>query len=331
MDMKKVVVVGGGTGTFTLLSGIRDFPFDIYALLSMADDGGSNKVLRDEFGLLPTSGVRQAMVALSTKSSLLRKLFMYRFNKGNGISGMTFGNLFLAAVADIAGSQEKAIKQTAELLSVKGHILPISYNQIRLVATCENGLEVVGEHLIDEPRHDGKLRIINLTTRPKATVHREASKAIDDADFIILGPGDFYTNTVSNLVVEGVVDAIKNSKAKVIFIGNLMTKYGETYNYKYSDFLDDLKKYLPLERIDFILVNNDTDYPEDALKMYEKEMAIQVVDDLDNYSLPKNTKVIRTPILSRVILAEEKGDILKRSILRHDSEKLARALSEIID
>lgn len=156
---KRVVVIGGGTGTYTVLSGIRDYSVHVSALLTMVDDGGSNKVLRDEFGLLPTSGVRLALVALSTKSSLLRKLFMYRFSKGRGISGMTFGNLFLAAVADIEGSQEQAIKQTAELLSVKGEILPISYDHVRLVAFYENGMKVVGEHVIDEARYDGTQKI----------------------------------------------------------------------------------------------------------------------------------------------------------------------------
>lgn len=329
--LKRVVVIGGGTGTYTLLSGIRDYPITISALLTMADDGGSNKILRDEFGLLPTSGVRQAMAALSTKRSLLRKLFMYRFNKGKGISGMTFGNLFLAAVADIVSSQEKAIEQTAELLSVKGKILPISYKKIRLVATYENGLEVVGEHLIDEPKHDGKLRIVKFSTKPTATIHQKATEAIEKADFIVLGPGDFYTNTIANLVIDGVIEAIKKSKAKVIFIGNLMTKYGESYGYKYSDFLDDLKKYLPLERINFIIVNSDTKYPKLALKKYEEENAIPVVDDINQYELPLNIKIIRAPVLSRKVLAEDKGDILKRSILRHESKKLGETLASIFD
>lgn len=329
--MKKVVVIGGGTGTFTILSGIRDYRYDISALLTMADDGGSNKVLRDEFGLLPTSGVRLALVALSNKRSLLRKLFMYRFNKGNGISGMTFGNLFLAAVADITSSQEKAIEQTAEILSVKGKILPISYSNIRLVATYQNGLKVVGEHQIDEPKHDGKIKIVKLETKPKATINEKASVAIKEADFIVLGPGDFYTNTIANLVIKGVVDDIKKSKAKIIFIGNLMTKYGETYGYKYSDFLNDLKKYIPISRINFLIVNSDTKYPKFAVKKYEEENAVPVIDDLGQYDLPSRTKVIRVPLLSRKVLEEEKGDILKRSILRHDSLKIAKVLAEIID
>src|SRR3989344_9664860 len=182
--MKKVVVIGGGTGTYTVLLSLRNKGYDLTALLTMVDDGGSNKVLRDEFGLLPTSGVRLALAALSSKPSLLRELFMYRYNKGQGISGMTFGNLFLAAVTDIVGSQEKAIEQTSEILKVKGKILPISHEDVRLVAQYENGLEVVGEHQIDEPEHDGKIRITKLFTRPDAVITEKAREAILTADTI---------------------------------------------------------------------------------------------------------------------------------------------------
>jgi uncharacterized cofD-like protein len=243
---------------------------------------------------------------------------------------MTFGNLFLAAVADIAGSQEKAIEQTAQLLSVKGSILPISYEQIRLVATLENGKEIVGEHEIDEPKHDGTLKIVRFATTPKAKIHEKAKEAILEADYIIIGPGDFYTNTIANLVIDGVVEAIKNSKAKVIFIGNLMAKYGETYNYKASDFLKDLEKYIPLRKLDYIVINSDTKYPKIALDLYKKENAIPVEDDLEFYKLPKHTKIVRAPVLSRRVLKEQKGDVLKRSFLRHDYKKLGEVLAKII-
>lgn len=329
--MKKVVVIGGGTGTYTALQALRkNEDYDITALLTMVDDGGSNKVLRDEFGLLPTSGVRLAMVALSSKPSLLRELFLYRFHQGQGISGMTFGNLFLAAVTDIVGSQEKAIEQTSEILKVKGKVLPISSEDVRLVAEYENGLEVVGEHAIDEPEHDGKLRITKLTTRPTATITDRARQAILEADTIIIGPGDFYTNTIANLIVEGVVDAVNQSKSQVIFIMNLMTKYGEAYNFKASTYLDDLKKYMPLERVNTILVNNDTSYSPEILEKYKEENSIPVEDDLDNFPLG-DTKVVRADILSDKIIEPDKGDTIKRSIIRHDPEKLAKALASIID
>lgn len=327
--MKNVVVIGGGTGTYTVLSALRDKKYNLTAILTMVDDGGSNRILRDEFGLLPTSGVRLAMVALSQKPSLLRELFLYRYNKGQGISGMTFGNLFLAAVTDIVGSQEKAIEQTAEILKVKGKVLPISREDTRLVAHYENGLEIVGEHYIDEPKHDGKLKIVNLFTRPQATITEHAREAILAADIIILGPGDLYTNTIANLIVEGVAAALKESQAQVIFIMNLMTKYGETYNYKASNYITDLGKYMQIARVNVILVNNDTKFPSGTLEKYQQQHSIPVEDDLKEI-LSSGARVIRAPILLRKEVEPQKGDTLKRSIIRHDQKKLGRVLVDII-
>lgn len=322
-------MIGGGTGTYIVLLSLRNKPYELTALLTMVDDGGSNRVLRDEFGLLPTSGVRLALVALSSKPSLLRELFLYRYHKGQGIAGMTFGNLFLAAVADISGSQEIAIEQTAEILKVKGKILPISQHDVRLVARYENGLEVIGEHSIDEPAHDGKLKIVKLFTRPAATITEKSRDAILNADAIILGPGDFYTNTVANLVIEGVVDALLKSKARIIFIMNLMTKYGEAYNYRASNYFEDLKQYMPIERINTVLLNNDMKFPRGALGKYEDEFSIPVKDDLDR-NLPKGTKIVRAAVLSRKEAEPQRGDALKRSMIRHDHKKLGKVLGEII-
>lgn len=325
-ERPSIVIIGGGTGTYTVLSGLRGRDAEITALMTMVDDGGSNKVLRDEFGLLPTSGIRLAMVALSKERSLLRELFLYRFHQGTGISGMTFGNLFLAAVADITGSQKEAIEKTCQLLSVEGNILPTSWDDVQLVARYEGGHEVIGEHKIDEPHHDGTLRIKKLSTIPKATISPEAKKAILSADLIVLGPGDFYTNTVANLVVGGVVDALKKSKGKLVFVMNLMTKYGEAYNYKASDYIFDLEHYFPLSRLNMILINNDTHYPGAAVTKYQKEKSIPVVDDLKTAGIPLSIKVIRQSLLSDEEVKREKGDTLKRSMIRHDSNKMAKAL-----
>ena len=329
--MKKVVVIGGGTGTFTVLSSLANRGYSLSALLTMVDDGGSNKVLRDEFGLLPTSGVRLAMVALSSEPSLLRELFTYRFSKGTGISGMTFGNLFLAAVSDIVGSQEKAIEATNKLLSVKGEIVPISYEDVRLVAEYENGLKVTGEHEIDEPKHDGTLRIKKLSTDPVAHISPRAEEEIKKADVIILGPGDFYTNTVANLIIEGVVPAIMKSNAKLIFITNLMTKFGEAYQYKISDYLTDLDQYMPIERVNTVLINNDTDYPENIIKKYEEEKSSPVEDDLDESNLKSKIEIVRAPLILKKEHKAQDGDVLKRSMIRHSKKRLGDQLQKIID
>lgn len=330
--MKNVVVIGGGTGTHTVLTSLRDRKdLLLTALITMVDDGGSNKVLRDEFGLLPTSGVRLAMVALCSKPSLMRELFMYRFHQGTGISGMTFGNLFLAAVADIVGSQEEAIEQTSELLQIRGKILPMSYEDVRLVALYENGLEVVGEHAIDDPEHDGSIRIKKLFTRPTAKISDKAKDAILGADAIIMGPGDLYTNTIANLVIEGVPEAIQHSKAQVIFIENLMTEAGETFDYTAGMHLEDIGKYLPLERINTVLINNDTDYPAEVLEKYSETGSVPVIDDLDSNTLPQSISVVRSPILLNKEIEAEKADSMRRSMIRHDPKKLGKVLHQIIE
>lgn len=329
-SLKKVVVIGGGTGTFTLLTGLKNHPdIDITAIVTMADDGGSNKVLRDEFGLLPTSGIRQAIIALSKDTTLLRRLFEYRYYQGTGISGMTFGNLFLAAVSDILGSQKEAIAETCELLGVKGHILPVSYDNTSLVATYADGTEVLGEHYIDisNPRV-AKQRIIDLRSIPKIKIDDDARLAIMKADLIVLGPGDLYTNTIANLIVTGVSSAIEASMAKVVFVMNLMSRAGETYAYKASDFMEDLSKYLSADRLDYIIQNIETSHSPTVLKKYAQEGSAPVEDDLGDTW--QHAKVMRARMRASHKPSLVKGDALPRSMVRHDSDLLAKELIKLL-
>lgn len=322
--------MGGGTGTFTVLRGLKELPgIDVAAVVTMADDGGSNKVLRDEFGLLPTSGIRQCIVALSRNEGLMRELFTYRYYQGKGISGMTFGNLFMAALADILQSQRKSIKETCRLLKVCGKILPVSYDRVSLLAVYQDGSEVLGEHMIDEPGEKiGKQRIVRIRTVPRSKIDREAYDELISADMIVIGPGDLYTNTMANLVVDGFVEAISKSKARIVFVMNLMTKLGETYAYKASDFLRDLGEYMPIQRLGDVIVNTDDGYDKKLLEVYAKEHARPVEDDLgsgDGY------RVVRSRVLSHAKVDKQKGDEIKRSIIRHDSKKLARVIAKILD
>lgn len=326
----KVVVIGGGTGTFTLLTGLKKYPeLDISAIVTMADDGGSNRVLRDEFGLLPTSGIRQAMVALAPDITLLRRLFEYRYYQGTGISGMTFGNLFIAAVSDILGSQKIAIEETSKLLGVQGHILPVSYDKTSLVATYEDGTEVIGEHYIDSPNAKlGKQKIVNLRTIPRIKIDDDAKSAIMHADMIVIGPGDLYTNSIANLVVSGVKDAIESSMAKVVFVMNLMSRPGETFGYKASDFLNDLSIYLSPDRLDFIIVNTETSPSPAVLKKYASEGQSIVEDDLsEKWHM---AKVLRARLRSSHKPQLDKGDTLTRSMVRHDPDLLAKEITKLL-
>ena len=325
----KIVVLGGGTGSFTVLSGLRNYPVDLSAIISMADSGGSNRVLRDEFGILPTSDIRQCLVALADDAGdrkILRELFTYRFHRGTGIAGMTFGNLFMAALTDIYDSQKKAIEETCKMLHIEGEILPITLDDVQLVARYENGHQVVGEHWIDEPRHDGRLRIVEIETIPRAKSFRKAIQAIMEADLVVLGPGDLYTSIVCNLIVKGIPQALKRTAAKVVYVMNLMARYGQSYKFTTHDHVAVLEKYLGKGVLDYVLVNKGK-FSRAILRRYKEEKAFPVKDDLGN---PKKYKVIRRDFLSSKIAKKAKGDKLRRSMIRHDPKKLARAIMKLL-
>ena len=324
----KIVVIGGGTGTYTVLQGLKYYPVDLSVIVSMTDSGGSNRVIRDEFGLLPTSDLRQCMVALASEDSdeILRNLFTYRYSQGIGIQGMTFGNLFMAALTDIYGSQEKAIKKTCEMLRVRGNIIPVTYDNSHLVARYENGTQVLGEHAIDEPKEEyGNLRIVELEIFPKARANPEAKKAIEEADLIILGPGDLYTSIICNLVVNGIATCVAESKAKKIYVVNLMSKFGQTQGFGAKQHFAELEKYLGKNSVDFCLVDKHKKYPKNILDRYKEENAYPVKDDFG-----KNEKVVRVNISSDEVHERHKSDKLVRSLIRHDSKKLAKAIVQLL-
>ena len=326
--LPNIVCIGGGTGTFVALKGLKYYPSNLSAIVTMSDSGGSNKRLRDEFGLLPTSDIRQCLVALSDENGgvgLLRKLFMYRFEKGQGISGMTFGNLFMAALSDILGSQEEAIHQTGKVLRIHGQVIPVSFTDTNLYATYEDGSTVSEEHLIDEPEHDGTLKIADVYLRPKAKANKEALEAIRQADLIVLGPGDLYTSLLPNLLVDGISRAIAGSKAKKAYVVNLMTKYGQTYNFSASDHVRVVEKYIGCP-LDFALINKGS-IPARAISIYAGEHEQPVVDDLSTSS---SYKVVREDLVSGRFTMKAKSDTLVRSLIRHDSTKLAGVLNSLI-
>ncbi len=327
---KKIVVIGGGTGTYSILSGLKKYTNNITAIVTMADSGGSAKIERDEWGLLPSSDIRKSLIALadvSTENSLLlRQLFRYRYSQGKGISGMTFGNIFLITLAKILGSQTEAIKKAGEILNIRGKVLPVSLDKVHLVAVYEDGTKVTGEHFIDEPKHNGTIKIVRLFTKPQAKITPETKTALMESDAIIIGPGGFYTTILANLVVSGITQTIKNSHAKKIFILNLMTEYGQTYGFTASKFLEELDKYLSIKFLDYVFINN-AQIPENILNRYTKYHAEPIKNDLTGrYPF----KVIAGDLLSKKPVAKEKGDTLQRSFIRHSPDKLARLCKKIL-
>lgn len=329
MIPKKIVVIGGGTGTFTVLSGLKHIPnLDISVIVSMMDSGGSNRVIRDEFGLLPTSDIRQCILALASNNSdkTIRDLFNYRYTQGTGISGMTLGNLFMAALTDILDSQKLAIEETCRILDVKGKVIPVTFDNSELVATYDNGVQVLGEHFIDEPSKKTIYhRITNLEVFPQAKVNPDAAKALAEADLIILGPGDLYTSILCNVVVDGVAKKIAKSKAKKLYIANIMTRFGQTDGFGLAEHIEEIEKYLGKGTLDYCLFNKMDKISPKAIKWYK-----------DNDSSPVNNnykgevKVISKDLASTAFYKRNPADKLTRSLVRHDSSKLAKAILELL-
>ncbi len=314
--MKRIVTIGGGTGSYTVLRGLKELPFDLTAVVSMFDNGGSSGVLRDEFGVLPPGDVRRCLVALcdDERAGILRDLFNYRFNGGTGLSGHSFGNLFLVALASIYGSDIAAIEKASELLELKGRVLPVSLDKANLHAVLEDGTEIVGETNIDIPKHNGDLRIERVFLEPRATLYAETASAIREADMIVIGPGDVYSSIAPNLLVEGMADALRASGAKKVFVCNLMTEWGETNGFKASDIAKEVLGYSGLDAFDAILCN--TARPEEEL--------------LEAYAKQKQFPVECDEAISEYAPHIVKGDFFSDGDLaRHDSEKTARSLAEL--
>ncbi|OGZ46065.1 MAG: hypothetical protein A3J54_02460 [Candidatus Ryanbacteria bacterium RIFCSPHIGHO2_02_FULL_45_13b] len=314
---KKIVVIGGGTGTFTVLSGLKKYPVELTAIVSMADDGGSTGVLRDEFGMLPAGDIRRALVALSSyPEKFLTDLFTYRF-RDSEVDGHNFGNLILVALERVTGSFEHAVAAASRLLDVRGTVLPVTFSNIRLFAELENGEVIKGETNIDIPKHDGRLRITRVWLEPEGQANSKAIQALQDADMIVVGPGDLFTSIIPNFLISGIQTALRKSKAKKIYVMNLMTKHGETNGFSGGDFLRILHTYLGADIFDAVLINH-TRPPEYILRRYKKEMAEWV----SYKDLPRNKQT--------------KPHFVKASLLRHgnyarhDSVRLGKALMNML-
>ncbi len=305
---KKIVVIGGGTGVFTVLSGLKKHFSDLTAIVTMADDGGSTGILREEFGILPPGDIRRALIALSaTDNKSLSQLFSYRFAKGSGLSGHSFGNLMIAALEEITGSFENAVKEASKILSVQGSVLPVTFKKTRLMAELEDGRIINGETNIDVPKYDGRLSIKKIWLRPEATINPAARNAILGADAIVLGPGDLYTSLIPNLLVQGVKEALRKTKAKKMYFVNLMTKFGETAGFRASDFVRTLEQYLGTGVLTYVIVN--TAKPTAMrFREYVKERAEFVEPDLEN---------IERSVLVEANLVRTQG------FVRHDPDKIA--------
>lgn len=307
----KIVAIGGGTGLSMLLRGIKNITNNITAVVTVGDDGGSSGRLRSELGILPPGDIRNCIAALADDDDLVTKLFQYRFKNGEGLEGHSFGNLFLTALCSITGDMLRAVKESSNVLSIRGVVLPSTLDDMKLVAEMEDGRIVYGESNI--PEANGKVK--RLFTNPqKCHALPEVIKAINNADLIILGPGSLYTSVIPNLLIEEISRAVINSNAKKVYVCNIMTQPGETDGYSVSDHLKALFKHAGSDKITDAVIMNDFIPQNLALKYKEAGSYPVIVDD-------DNVKQLGVELFSRKLIEENKD-----GFVRHSSKRVARAI-----
>ena len=308
---KKLVVLGGGTGQSVLLKGLKQFPFDITAVVSVCDDGKSTGKIREEFNIPAVGDIRRVLIALAETEDIVEKLVNYRFCSKGDFDGHTVGNLILAALTDIGGNLSSGIKLISEILNMKGEVLPLTDECVTLMGEMEDGEVIEGEHHITlSPK-----KIKKVFYKEKAKANPEVLEKIKDADAIILSMGSLYTSIIPNLLCKDVVKAIDNSNAKIIYVCNVVTQPGETDNFKASDHVKLLNKYLGKRKVDILVTNSEEIDPE-IVKIYEtQEQKDLVVVDSNNIKIEH----INKPLIK-----------VENNIIRHDNVKLALEIMNIL-
>lgn len=327
--MKKVVTIGGGTGSFTLLSGLKKYPIELSAIVSMADDGGSTGILRDELGVLPPGDVRQCLVALSDSSDMLRELMNYRFENG-GLAGHSFGNLFLSALEKITGNFVDGVEEAARILNVKGNVIPVTSTDTNLFLELKNNKILQGENEINHTFDIRKRGVKKTYLFPKARANPHAIEKILSADLIAIGPGNHYCAIVPNLLVEGIPQAIRKSKAVVVYNCNLVNKKGQTDGFTLDDYVDAVEAYLGKGRVDFVTYNTNKPAPA-LMKKYEHEGELIRFDKASRTK--RRFRVLQTDLLSpeKPLLSKADKIAHTRSFIRHDSDQLAKVLVMLLE
>lgn len=307
----KIVAIGGGTGLSMLLKGIKHITNNITAVVTVGDDGGSSGRLREDMGVLPPGDIRNCIAALADDEDLITKLFQYRFKSGEGLEGHSFGNLFLTALCSITGDMVRAVKESSNVLSIRGRVLPATLDDMKLVAEMEDGRIIHGESNIPEAHG----RVKRLYTDPvQCKALEDVITAIKEADLIIMGPGSLYTSVIPNLLVEEIAREVSASHAKKIYVCNIMTQPGETDNYKVSDHINALMQHANSRKIlDAVLVNDFI--PSNLASKYQMAGSYPVKVDVENI------KKLGVSIFSRKLIEDS-----KEGFVRHSSNRVARAI-----
>jgi len=309
----RIVAIGGGTGLSTLLQGLKEYTSNITAIVTVADDGGSSGRLREELDVLPPGDIRNCLVGLADAGPLMEKLFQFRFDGGKDLKGHNFGNLFITAMTKVTGDFEQAVKASSKVLAIRGSVIPATLNKVMLRALHQDGSETIGESKI--PKKESPIQKLYLKPENcRPTV--EALDAIKRAHVIILGPGSLYTSVMPNLLIGGMYENIKASKAVKIYVCNVMTQAGETDGYKASDHVKALLEHTGPGVIDFCIVNNGK-IPPELLERYKEERAYPVEGDAEKIESLK-CKVVESNIANT------------KNFVRHDSYKLTKLIIDLL-
>lgn len=303
---KKVVVLGGGTGMSTLLRGLKQYPIDITAIVSVCDDGSSTGILREEFNIPAVGDIRRVLVALSYTEPLVMELFNYRFNTTSDLDGHTVGNLLLTAMTEITGNLSDGIESLSKVLNLKGKVVPLTEDNITLMAEMEDGQIVEGEHHITVDKR--KIKKVYYKEEPTPTA--EAIKAIEEADLIILSMGSLFTSIIPNLICDKVIKALERSSAKIMYICNMMTQPGETDDFTVTDHVKKLNNYLGKRKVDVVIANNGQIDKVLAKKYETTEQKDAVRYDVENFKIMDN-QVIGDDLV-----------IVTNEMIRHNVTKL---------
>ena len=305
--MKKVVVLGGGTGMSNLLSGLKQYPLDITAIVTVCDDGKSTGVLREEFNIPAVGDIRRVLVALSETEPLVMDLFNYRFNTYSDLDGHTVGNLLLTAASGITGNLSDGIEALSKVMNLKGKVVPLTEDNVVLMAEMEDGTIIEGEHNITEE----KSVIKKVYYKENAVATKEALSAIKNADLILFSMGSLFTSIIPNLLIDSVVMEIEKSRAKIMYVCNMMTQPGETDGFTVTDHVKTLNQYLGKRNIDLVLANTG-EIDKEMAKFYEtqeqKDPVVYDEENFDNYNLE--------------VIGDDFTFITENNLLRHDNIKL---------
>lgn len=324
---KRIVLIGGGTGPSNLLQGLRHFGVELTMIVSTADSGGSSGILRQELGIPPVGDVKQCVMALGEFSKEEHDLWNYRFTKGK-LKGHSIGNLILAGLAEATGSLESALERAKRVWNIQGDILPMTAKSTTLCVRYKDGTVICDEHEIDEPK---KLHgdIVRAYLKKRAAILEKASVAIRRADLIILGPGDLYTGTVPALLTRGVHEALKSSRAPILYISNLMTSRGETDGFTLSRLVEMVNHYAYPRQVDAVLANSSK-IPSAILRRYRTYGEVPIFADFIHPVFSK-IKIARQSLVDVAqAVIPVKADPLRRSLIRHDPNKVARAVMSIL-